>query len=119
MPALIVSLITALANTLLSVLTGSGVASSSISNLIETLISSGAALFTSLSSGGTPSTTLQSILTALQADLEALQKDTSVDPTVIAQVTELTKMMQAAITAFEQAEVTEDTSTLTPLPPIE
>jgi hypothetical protein len=116
---LIVTLITTLANTLLTILTGQGVVSSPLAQLINTLVASGASLFGIFKSGGTPSTQLQAVLTALQADLKAVQADTTLDPKVLAQIVEAIAVVEAAIAAFEAAQAKTDPSTLTPIPPIQ
>jgi len=47
-----------------------------------------------------------------------LQADTSIDPAVLSDVAEGIRDLQAAITAYQSAEVTTDPSTLTPIPEV-
>lgn len=115
---IIVTLITTLAQTLLTILTGQGVVSSSLAQLIDTLVASGASLFSVFKSGGTPASQLQAVLTALQADLKAVQADTTLNPAVLAQIVEAIALVETAIAAFEAAQANTDPSTLTPIPPI-
>jgi predicted lipoprotein len=51
-----------------------------------------------------PVSEMQASLTALQNILTALGKDTSTDPTTLALIAEIDKIIQAAITGYEQVE---------------
>lgn len=112
----IISIITGLANTLLTTLAGQGVLSTNLSKLISTLLASAATLFAAFTSGGTKSSELAAVLAAIQNDLAALKSDTSLNPSVIAQLQESERLLQAAVTAYQAAQVKTDPSTLTPLP---
>lgn len=112
----IITLISTLANILLSALGDQGVLSSKLSSLIGDLLSAILPLFTVFTSGSTPVNELQGVLTTLQSIDTALATDASLDPTALAQAKEALKDTQAAITAYQAAMVTTDPSTLTPLP---
>ena len=56
------------------------------------------------------------ILTTLQATLTALEADTSLDPTVLADISEAIAVLKGGLTAFIAAQKITDPSTLTPLP---
>ena len=116
--SIIVTLITTLAQTLMTILSGQGIIGTSLANLIDTLVSSGATLFGILKSGGTPSTQLSAVLTTLQADLKAVQADTTLSPTILQQIEEAIAVVEAGIAAFQQAQINTDPSTLTPIPPV-
>lgn len=117
-PTLIVSLITILANSIVAALGGSGVFSPNLQKLISTLIASAASLFQAFKSGISNSALVTDVITNLQNDLNALEADTSVDPTVIEQIKESIRLLQAAIQGYESAQQTTDPSTLTPLPEV-
>jgi len=113
---LIVTLITTFANVVLTVLSSKGIISPALQNLIASLTASGAALFSTLKNGGSPTSILTDVATTLESDLAVVQQDTSIDPTITSQIQEAIKLLKAAIVAYQQAELTTDPSTLTPLP---
>jgi hypothetical protein len=66
-----------------------------------------------------PVSDLQASLTALQTILTALGQDTSTDPTTLALIGEIDKIVQAAITGYEQVETTGvDAAALVVPPPV-
>jgi len=66
-----------------------------------------------------PISDLQASLTALQTILTALGQDTSTDPTTLALIAELTKIIQAAITGYESVETNGvDAAALVVPPPV-
>ena len=88
--------------------------SASIDSLIEAAVAGIGSLFSSLKSGST----VDAVLATLTAALAALKADTSLDPAILAEISEATTDLEAAIAAYQAAEVTENPSTLTPLPPV-
>lgn len=88
--------------------------SQSIDNLITAALAAAVGIFSSLKSGASAT----GVIVALQAALTALQADTTLDPAVLSDVAEGIRDLQAAITAYQAAEVTTDPSTLTPLPEV-
>jgi hypothetical protein len=116
---LIVGLITTLASTLMTVLTGQNVVSQKLASLVDSLVAAGATLFNSFTSGGTPTNELTTVLATLQTELTAAKQDTSIDPVILDQIAEADKVVSAAIAGFQQGEQTTDPSTLTPLPPVD
>jgi hypothetical protein len=89
--------------------------SASIDSLIEAAVAGIGSLFSSLKAG-TPADDV--VLATLTAALAALKADTSVDPVVLAEISEATADLEAAIPAYQAAQMTTDPSTLTPLPPV-
>jgi len=116
---IIVALISNLANVLVSALGGEGVISGNLAKLINTIVSSGAALFALLKSGGTPADAVLNVLNTLQTDLTAVEQDTSTDPGLLKQIQEAISLTEEAINAYEKAQTVTDPSTLTPIPPVE
>ncbi len=106
----IIGLIVAL---LPGILKGVGV-NTNIDNLVAAAGTALAAIITGLKSGNP----VNAELTALQAALTALQQDTTLDPTILGDIAEGVRDLQAAITAYQSAEVNTDPSTLTPLPQV-
>lgn len=115
---LILTLISALSGSLTSLLSGDGVLSGGLASLINASIAAGVALFNALRGGGSVSSELQSALTALQSELAAVKADTSADPTVVANLAELDKLVSAAVSGFTAAEQGADPSTLPTPPPV-
>ena len=72
-------------------------------NLAQTGLSELGSLITAWATKS-PVNEMQASLTALQDILTALGKDTSTDPTVLAQIGEIDKLVQAAITGYEIVE---------------
>lgn len=116
---MIATLIPLLANTLMTILTGQGISSPAIQDLVDRLVALGTSLFVSLKSGQSTGSDVSSVLATLQDSLTAIEQDTSADPAVVSQVQEIIKMIEAGITAEQQAEQVTDPSTLTPLDPVE
>lgn len=116
---LIVGLITTLASTLMTVLTGQNVVSQKLASLVDSLVAAGATLFSAFTSGGTVTNEMKTVLTTLQTELAAAKQDTSIDPVILDQIAEADKVVSAAIAGFQQGEQTTDPSTLTPLPPVD
>ena len=56
------------------------------------------------------------VLTTLEATLTALESDTSLDPVILADLSEVVSVLKAGITGWKSADVNTDPSTLTPLP---
>lgn len=114
---LILSLITAIAGSLTGLLTADGIMSPNLTNLINASIAAGLALFNALKSGGSVTDEMQSALTALQAEYEAIQKDTSTDPVLIGIIAEASNLVSYAIKGYTDASSgAVDPSTL-PIPP--
>lgn len=111
---MLTTLLLALGSLLPSILSKFGI-SASIDNLIETAFSAGVSIFSSLKTG----VNFSSVLTALQTALTAVETDTTLDPAVLSDISEGIRDLQAAITAYQAAEVTDDPSTLTPLQSVE
>lgn len=88
--------------------------SASIDNLITAALAGASAIVTGIQSKASVNVELAT----LQAALTALEADTSLDPTVLADVAEGIRDLQAAITAYQSAEVSTDPSTLTPIPEV-
>jgi len=86
--------------------------SSSIDNLIPAMIAAIGQIVTGIAS----KTPVTSGLAALQTALTALQADTSLSPVILGDISEGVADLQAAIVAYQKAQVTTDPSTLTPLP---
>jgi hypothetical protein len=104
--------ILALIGTVLPVLLKSFGVSSSIDNLIPAMLTA----ITEIMAGITNKTPVASGLAALQTALTALQADTSLSPVVLGDISEGTAALQAAIVAYQKAQLVTDPSTLTPLP---
>jgi hypothetical protein len=85
--------------------------SATIDNLIEAALSGAQAIIAGIQSKASVSAELA----VLQSALTALQADTSLDPAVLSDVAEGIRDLQAAIAAYQAAEVTTDPSTLTPI----
>ena len=112
----IITLISTLANILLSALGDQGILSSKLSSLISDLLGALLPLFTVFTSGATPVSELQGVLDTLKSLDTALANDTNLSPTALAQAKEALLDVQAAIAAYQQAVIATDPSTLTPLP---
>lgn len=112
----IITLITTLANVLLGALGSDGVLSTKLGSLIGDLLSGATAIFGVFMSGTSAANELQGVLTTLENIDQQLASNTTLDPTALAQSNEALKDVQAAVTAYQQAMVTTDPSTLTPLP---
>ena len=106
----IINLIVAL---LPPILKGVGV-NTNIDNLVAALGTALAGIIAGLKS----STPVQTELSVLQTALTALEQDTSLDPTILEDIGEGLRDLQAAITAYQAAQVNTDPSTLTPLPTV-
>ena len=86
------------------------------SNLDGLIVGLGTAL-ASLVTGLVNKQPVQStVLTALQATVTALEADTSLDPTVRAEIAEGLSVLKAGIAGWQAADLDTDPSTLTPLP---
>lgn len=112
----IITLITTLANVLLNALGSQGILSSKLGTLIGALLSGVTSIFSVFMTGGTAVNELQGVLTTLEGIDQQLASTTTVDPVALAQANEALKDVQAGVTAYLQAMVTTDPSTLTPLP---
>jgi hypothetical protein len=108
---MLLTILTALGALLPSLLSKFGV-STTIDNLVGVAFSSGASITSAIQSKSATAVELA----ALQAALAAVEADTSIDPTVSADIAEGIRVLKAAITAYQAAEVTDDPTTLTPLP---
>ena len=89
-----------------------------VSQRLDNLITAALAGASAIVAGIVTKSSVNTELAALQAALAALQADTSLDPAVISDIAEGIRDLQAAITAYQAAEVTTDPSTLTPIPEI-
>ena len=85
--------------------------SQSLDNLITAALAGASAIVT----GIVTKSSVNTELAALQAALTALEADTSLDPAVLSDVAEGLRVLPAAITAYQAAEVTTDPSNLTPI----
>jgi hypothetical protein len=86
------------------------------SNLDGLIVALGTAI-TSLVTGLVTKQPVQStVLTTLQATVTALEADTSLDPTVRADLSEGLSVLKAGIAGWQAADLDTDPSTLTPLP---
>ncbi len=56
------------------------------------------------------------VLTTLESTLTALEQDTSLDPAILADLSEGISVLKAGIAGWKSADVNTDPSTLTPLP---
>jgi hypothetical protein len=104
--------ILALIGTILPVLLKSFGVSSSIDNLIPTMLTA----ITEIIAGIKSKTPVTSGLAALQTALTALQADTSLSPVILGDISEGVAALQAAIAAYQKAQTVTDPSTLQPLP---
>ena len=104
--------ILALIGTILPVLLKSFGVSSSIDNLIPVMLTA----ITEIMAGITNKTPFTSGLAALQTALTALQADTSLSPVILGDISEGVADLQAAIVAYQKAQLVTDPSTLTPIP---
>jgi hypothetical protein len=68
---------------------------------------------------GSPAADLTASLTALQSILTSLQQDTNVDPTILPQINECIKLVEAAIAGYEAAEQGADPGNLPVPPPVQ
>jgi len=93
-----------------------GVISPSLANLIASLTSAIPALIAKLEAGGTPTADELALLQAFQAEIVALQSNTTLDPSDLALASALNDALSKAIAAYQTAETVDDPSTLTPLP---
>ena len=112
---LILTLISAISGSLTGLLSSDGVISAGLSNLINASVAAGVALFNALKGGGSVTSEVQSALKALQAEYTAVQQDTSADPAIVGAITEISNLVDDAISGFTNA-ATVDPSTL-PVPP--
>lgn len=115
----IISLITTLATVLLTALGGQNLISASLQKILQSLLTAAAGLFTDFTSGKTAANALAAVLATLESLDQALASETGLDPVALAQANEAMLDLQAAIQAYQAAEVTTDPSTLTPLPVVE
>ena len=106
------TIITLIIGLLPSVLKYTGL-NANLDNLITSLSGALGGLITSLVAKQPVDATL---LTTLQATLTALEADTSLDPTVLADISEAIAVLKGGLTAFIAAQKITDPSTLTPLP---
>jgi hypothetical protein len=120
---LILTLISVLAGSLTSFLAKNGTITDPFAALVNASVAAGEALFAALKGGGGVTTevqvtaAVQAALTALEAELAAIQQDTTLDPADVAIFAELTGLVQAAVKGFSDAESGNvDPSTL-PVPP--
>jgi hypothetical protein len=88
--------------------------SASIDGLIEAAVTGIGALFTAFKSKSAVAVELA----ALQTALAAVKADTSIPAQDAAEISEVIPDLEAAIAAFQSAEVTTDPSTLTQLPAV-
>jgi hypothetical protein len=89
-----------------------------VSSTIDNLIPAMVAAITQIIAGITNKTPVTSSLSALQTALTALQKDTSLSPDILGDISEGVADLQAAIAAYQKAQMVTDPSTLTPLPTV-
>jgi hypothetical protein len=94
-----------------SVLGAFGV-SSTIDNLIPALITA----ITQIIAGIQTKTPVDGTLVALQTALTALMSDTSISPVILGDIKEGVVDLQAAIKAYQAAQLVTNPSTLQPLP---
>ena len=85
-------------------------------NLDNLIVGLGAALTTLVTGLVTKQPVQATALTALQATMTALEADTSLDPTVRAEIAEGLSVLKAGIAGWQAADLDTDPSTLTPLP---
>ena len=108
---MLMTILTLIGAVLPSLLKAFGV-SSTIDNLIPAMTTAVAGIIT----GIVTKAPVTSELTVLQTALTALQADTSLSPIILGDISEGVADLQAAIVAYQKAQVTTDPSTLTPLP---
>jgi hypothetical protein len=84
-----------------------------LDNLIVTLGTALTGLITSIVNKQPVEST---VLTTLELTLTALEADTSLDPVILADLSEGVSVLKAGITGWKSADVNTDPSTLTPLP---
>jgi len=113
---LIIALISSLGGMVSNFLSADGIIPGNLSSLISASISAIGQLVTAFQSGGTPTSELQASLAALQAELTAVQQDTSTDPSILGDIAEISGLVQDAVTGFEAAQGGADPSTI-PVPP--
>ena len=110
---MLLTILTLIGSLLPTVLKGFGI-STTIDNLITALTGAIAGIVTGI-------TTRQPVtteLTILQSALAALRADTSLSPVILGDIQEGVADLEAAIEAYQAAQVKTDPSTLTPLPPV-
>ena len=110
---MLITILTLISTLLPAVLKGFGV-SSSIDNLIPAMITALGQIITGIQT----KQPVTSSLTALQTALTALQADTSLSPVILGDISEGISDLQAAIAAYQKAQLVTDPSTLTPLPEV-
>jgi hypothetical protein len=107
---MLLTILTLISTLLPAVLKGFGV-SSSIDNLIPAMITALGQIITGIQT----KTPVASSLTALQTALTALQADTSLSPVILGDISEGVNDLQAAIAAYQKAQIAIDPSSLQPL----
>lgn len=110
---MLLTIISVIAGLLPALLKAFGV-NDNLDNLTVSLVTAVGELFAGFKSNKPVTATL----TELQSVLATLAADTSLDPTILEDVSEGISDLSAAIAAYQQAEITTDPSTLTPIPPV-
>lgn len=103
--------ILALIGTVLPVVLKSFGVSSTIDNLVPVMVTA----ITQITTGILTKTPVNSGLVALQTALAALQADKSLSPVIMGDLSEGVSDLQAAIKAYQAAQITTDPSSLTPI----
>ena len=93
-----------------------GAISPTLGNLISQLGGVVPGLITSLASGQPVSEDVVTLLKAFQTEITVLQSNTNLDAEDLALAATLNAAITAALVSYEAATVTDDPSTLTPLP---
>jgi hypothetical protein len=109
-----IAILTAIASLLPLLLPSLGI-SGSLDTLISAALNAAVVLVEQLTSK-TGTTSVDVVLTSLQAALTALEADTSIDPLVMGDISEGLSVLKAAITAYTAAQTTTDPSSLGPVP---
>lgn len=113
---MLTSILTLIGAFLPNILQSFGVISPAIANLISQLEGVIPGLVAKLTAGGTPTDDELALLQAFQAEIVALQQNTTLNPQDLAIAAALNSALTDALAAYQEAVLKDDPSDLTPLP---
>ena len=112
----IVTILALIIQLLPQILAGVGVITPKMSGLIEQIGAAVPGVVSAVVTGGSVDDKVLATLRALQTEIQAIGNSTTVNPASLQLIESLDNGITNALADYEQAQVTDDPSTLTPLP---